>query len=240
VKRTVLELGGKSANIICEDADFDRAAPSAVVNFTRHSGQGCACFTRVLVHESRHDELVQQMVDAMAALKVGDPTDPATDMGPLISQQQRERVERYISVGRDEGAHVAFGGGRPAGLDKGYFVEATLFTGVANSMRIAQEEIFGPVGVVIPFSSDEEAVRIANDSPFGLSAGVWAKDAARAFAIASGLRVGTVTLNGGGGGVNAHGPFGGYKISGIGREFGEAGLDEYLETKTVNWPVASG
>jgi aldehyde dehydrogenase (NAD+) len=225
VKRTVLELGGKSANIMLDDADL---------------GQGCACFTRVLVHESRHDELVERMVQVLQDLKVGDPTDPTTDMGPLISAQQRDRVESYIALGREEGATVAFGGGRPTGLDAGHYVEPTLFTDVKNSMRIAQEEIFGPVGVVIPFSSDDEAVALANDSDFGLSGAVWSKDPVRAYRVATRLRTGMVTLNGGGGGVNAHGPFGGYKLSGIGREFGEAGLEEYLETKTVNWPVAPG
>ncbi|MCW2614497.1 MAG: putative aldehyde dehydrogenase [Frankiales bacterium] len=239
-KRTVLELGGKSANIVLDDADLARVAPYAVTNFTRHSGQGCACFTRVLVHESRHDELVERMLEVLRGLKVGDPTDPATDMGPLISARQRDRVESYVALGREEGATVAFGGGRPAGLDAGFFVEPVLFTDVKNSMRIAQEEIFGPVGVVIPFSSDDEAVSIANDSPFGLSGAVWAKDPVRAYGVATRLRTGMVTLNGGGGGVNPHGPFGGYKISGVGREFGEAGLEEYLETKTVNWAVASG
>jgi aldehyde dehydrogenase (NAD+) len=240
VKRTVLELGGKSANIILEDADLERVAPYAVTNFTRHSGQGCACFTRILVHESRHDELVERMVAVLQGVKVGDPTDPATDMGPLISAQQRERVESYIAIGREEGATVAFGGGRPPGLDAGHYVEPTLFTNVKNSMRIAQEEIFGPVGVVISFSSDDEAVALANDSDFGLSGAVWSQDPVRAYRLATRLRTGMVTLNGGGGGVNAHGPFGGYKTSGIGREFGEAGLEEYLETKTVNWPVAPG
>lgn len=240
VKKTILELGGKSANIVLEDADLARAAPYAVTNFTRHAGQGCACFTRVLVHESRHDELVERMLAILGGLRVGDPTDPATDVGPLISAAQRDRVERYVAIGREEGATIAFGGGRPAGLDNGFFVEPTLFTDVKNSMCIAREEIFGPVGVVIPFASDDEAASIANDSTFGLSAAVWSKDAVRAYSLATRLRVGTVTLNGGGGGVNAHGPFGGYKISGVGREFGEAGLDEYLETKTVNWAVASG
>jgi aldehyde dehydrogenase (NAD+) len=240
VKRTVLELGGKSANIILDDADLERVAPYAVTNFTRHSGQGCACFTRILVHESRHDELVERMVAVLHGVRVGDPADPATDMGPLISAQQRERVESYVAVGREEGATVAFGGGRPPGLDAGHYVEPTLFTNVKNSMRIAQEEIFGPVGVVIPFSSDDEAVALANDSDFGLSGAVWSRDPQRAYRLATRLRTGMVTLNGGGGGVNAHGPFGGYKTSGIGREFGEAGLEEYLETKAVNWPVAPG
>ncbi|MDQ1697907.1 MAG: aldehyde dehydrogenase [Frankiaceae bacterium] len=239
VKKTILELGGKSANIVLDDADLERAAPFAVTSFTRHAGQGCACLTRILVHESRHDELVARMRDVLAALKVGEPSDPATDMGPLISAAQRDRVERYVGIGREEGATIAFGGGRPP-FERGYFVEPTLFVDVKNSMRIAQEEIFGPVGVVIPFVDEDDAVVQANDSAYGLSGAVWSKDPARAYGIAARLRTGTVHMNGVGGGVNPHGPFGGYKLSGIGREFGEAAFDEYLETKTVNWPVAGG
>jgi aldehyde dehydrogenase (NAD+) len=238
-KKTILELGGKSANIVLDDADLGKVAPHAVTSFTRHAGQGCACFTRVLVHESRHDELIERMLPILGALTVGDPQDPATDMGPVISASQRDRIERYVAIGRDEGATVAFGGGRPE-VDRGYYVEPTLFVDVKNSMRIAQEEIFGPVGVVIPVADDDEAVVLANDSSFGLSGAVWSKDPVRAYAVASRLRTGTVYLNGVGGGVNPHGPFGGYKLSGVGREFGEAGLDEYLETKTINWPVAGG
>lgn len=239
-KRVVLELGGKSANIILADADLDRAVPHAALGFTRHSGQGCACLTRVLVHESRHDEAVERLAAALAALRVGDPNDPATNMGPLIRESQRARVERYVAIGRQEGARLVHGGGRPAGLDRGFYVEPTLFADVKNSMTIAQEEVFGPVGVVIPFADDAEAVTIANDSVFGLSGAVWSADPARAYAVASKVRTGTVYVNGGGGGTNPHGPFGGYKQSGIGREYGEAGLEEYLETKTVVWGVAGG
>jgi aldehyde dehydrogenase (NAD+) len=240
MKRIVLELGGKSANIILPDANLDRAVPFTAYGFTRHSGQGCACLTRVLVHESRYDEAVERLVAELAGLRVGDPDDPATDMGPLIRESQRARVERYIAVARHEGARLVHGGGRPAGLDTGYYVEPTLFADVKSSMRIAQEEVFGPVGVMIPFGDDAEAVAIANDSAFGLSGAVWSGDPARAYAVAGRMRTGTVTLNGGGGGTNPHGPFGGYKRSGIGREFGEAGLEEYLETKTVGWGVAGG
>jgi aldehyde dehydrogenase (NAD+) len=240
IKRTVLELGGKSANIILEDADLDRVIPHAALGFTRHSGQGCACLTRVLVHASRHDEVVERLARALAGLRVGDPSDAATDMGPLIRQSQRERVERYVRLGQAEGARLAFGGGRPPGLARGFFHEPTMFTDVRNDMRIAQEEIFGPVGVVIPFADDRDAVSIANDSAFGLSGAVWSADPRRAFAIAQRVRTGTIALNGGGGGTNPYGPFGGYKRSGIGREFGEAGLEEYLETKSVVWGVAAG
>lgn len=240
LKRVLLELGGKSATVLFADADFDRAVPHAVAGFTRHSGQGCACLTRILVEEPRHDEAVERLATALAGLRVGDPADPATDMGPLIREAQRARVERYVALGREEGARVAFGGGRPVGLDRGYFVEPTLFVGVKPAMTIAQDEIFGPVAVVVPFADDEEAVAIANDSRYGLSGAVWSADPRRAYAAASRLRTGTVVVNGGGGGTNPHGPFGGYKDSGVGREFGEAGLSEYLETKTVAWGVATG
>jgi aldehyde dehydrogenase (NAD+) len=186
------------------------------------------------------DETVDRMVDALAKLQIGDPQDPDTDVGPLIREAQRERVERYVAIGREEGARVVSGGGRPAGLDRGYYVEPTLFVDVDNSMRIAQEEVFGPVAVVIPFADDDEAVAIANDSRFGLSGAVWSADTKRAFAVAARLRTGGVSLNGGGGGTNAHAPFGGYKLSGVGRENGEAGLEEYLEKKSITWGVAGG
>jgi aldehyde dehydrogenase (NAD+) len=240
IKRVVLELGGKSANIILDDADLDRAIPHAALGFTRHSGQGCACLTRVLVHESRYAEVIERLTAALADLRVGDPDDPVTDMGPLIRAAQRDRVESYVRLAQEEGARLVYGGGRPDGLDRGFFHEPTLFAGVRSEMRIAQEEVFGPVGVVIPFADDTAAVAIANDSDFGLSGAVWSHDPRRAFTLATQVRTGTVMLNGGGGGTNPYGPFGGYKRSGIGREFGEAGLEEYLETKTVAWGVAAG
>jgi aldehyde dehydrogenase (NAD+) len=239
IKRVVLELGGKSANIITAGADLDRASAQAVTGFTRHSGQGCACQTRILVETTIHDELVDRIAQRLATLKIGDPRDEHTDIGPVISQAQRERIESFVEIGVDEGGTIAFGGGRP-GHARGYFVEPTLFVDVKNSMTIAQEEIFGPVAAVIPFGDDDEAVAIANDSRYGLGGSVWASDPRRAYEIASRMRTGTVTLNGGGGGVNPHGPFGGYKRSGNGREFGIAGLEEYLETKTINWAAASG
>lgn len=240
IKKVVLELGGKSANIICDDADLSRAVKAVVRDIILHAGQGCAFLTRTLVHRSRHDELVQLITAELAAVEVGDPTSPDTVMGPLGSAAQRARVEELIRVGVEEGATLAIGGGRPAGLDKGFFVEPTLFVDVDNSMRIAQEEFFGPVGVVIPFDDDDEAVRIANDSIYGLAGGVWAKDPVRAYTIARQIRTGYVTVNGGGGGLSPHGPFGGYKQSGLGRERGMAGLDEFLQTKTVVWGITSG
>ncbi|MEV8546893.1 aldehyde dehydrogenase family protein [Streptomyces sp. NPDC051572] len=240
LKKVVLELGGKSANIICADADLQRAVTDAIMGITMHAGQGCALLTRTLVHESRQDELVEMVTAALGEIQVGDPFDPKTGMGPLISSAQREKVESLIRTGADEGARIAYGGRRPAGLDKGFFVEPTLFVDVDNSMTIAQKEFFGPVGVVIPFHDDDEAVRIANDSEFGLNGGVWTKDPAHGYEIAKRIRTGTVGINGGGGAVSPHAAFGGYKQSGLGREWGEAGLDEYLQTKSITWGAAQG
>lgn len=235
LKKVVLELGGKSANIVRADGDLDGAVRSALAGITTHAGQGCSLLTRTLVHESVHDELVARLSAGLAAVRVGDPADPATTMGPLISEAQRDKVEKLIRVGEEEGARIVCGGRRPAGLDRGYFVEPTLFVGVDNDMTIARTEFFGPVGVVIPFRTDEEAVRIANDSPYGLAGAVWSADTVAAYEMASRIRAGGVTINGGSAGVNPRAAFGGYKQSGLGREWGEFGLDEYLQTKTVSW-----
>lgn len=235
LKKVILELGGKSANIVLPDADLSRVAPNVAVNMTAQAGQGCSLLTRTLVHESRLDELVGQVKTALDAVKVGDPADPATTMGPLISAAQRAKVEGLIRAGRDEGAQIAYGGGRPAGLDRGFFVEPTLFVDVDNSMTIAQREFFGPVGVVIPFRDEEEAVRLANDSDFGLAGGVWAADPVHAYRIATRIRAGMVYINGGGAGSSPHTPFGGYKGSGLGVERGEYGLEEFLLTKSIIW-----
>jgi aldehyde dehydrogenase (NAD+) len=240
LKKVVLELGGKSANIICDDADLSRVVPTVLFHMLAHSGQGCALLTRTLVHRSRYDELVGMAKDALSYVKVGDPADPSTTMGPLISAAQRDKVEGLIATGLEEGAQIAFGGGRPVGLDKGFFVEPTLLTGVDNDMAVAQKEFFGPVNVVIPFDDDEEAIRLANASDYGLSGGVWAKDPARAYAIAKRIRAGNISVNGGGGAISPHGPFGGWKQSGLGRERGTFGLEEFLEYKTVDWPIAQG
>lgn len=237
IKKVVLELGGKSANIILDDADLDKVLESVLAGFITHAGQGCALQTRVLVHQSLHDELVARIVGTLGFISVGDPADPGTMMGPLIRDVQRRRVEELIAAGVDEGAQIAFGGGRPSHLERGFFVEPTLFVGVDNSMRIAQEEFFGPVAVVIPFRDDDEAARIANDSRYGLAGGVWSADPQRAAAVARRLRTGMVVINGGGGGLNPAAPFGGYKHSGIGREFGQYGLAEYLQHKALQWPV---
>ncbi|WP_460062972.1 aldehyde dehydrogenase family protein [Streptomyces sp. YKOK-I1] len=235
LKKVVLELGGKSANIVRADGDLDGAVRSALAGITTHAGQGCSLLTRTLVHESVHDELVDRLRAALTAVRVGDPADPATTMGPLISAAQRDKVEKLIRSGEEEGARLVHGGRRPTGLDRGYFVEPTLFTGVDNDMTIARTEFFGPVGVVIPFRTDEEAVRIANDSPYGLAGAVWSADTTTAYEMASRIRAGGVTINGGSAGVNPRAAFGGYKQSGLGREWGEFGLDEYLQTKTVSW-----
>lgn len=236
-KKVVLELGGKSANILLDDADLDRVIESVLAGFLTHAGQGCALMTRILVHRSLHDELVGRVKAALDYIQVGDPADPAVTMGPLIREVQRERVEALIRTGIDEGAQLAHGGGRPAGRDRGYFVEPTLFVGVDNAMTIARSELFGPVAVVIPFDDDAEAVALANDSAYGLSGGVWSADPIRAYAVAEQLRTGMVVINGGGGGLSPHGPFGGYKHSGLGREFGAHGLSEFLQHKTIQWPV---
>jgi aldehyde dehydrogenase (NAD+) len=235
LKKVILELGGKSANIMLPDADLSRVVPSVVLNMTVQAGQGCSLLTRTLVHESRLDELVGQVKTALDAVKVGDPADPATTMGPLISAAQRAKVESLIQAGRDEGAQIAYGGGRPAGLDRGFFVEPTLFVDVDNSMTIAQKEFFGPVGVVIPFRDEEEAIRLANDSDFGLAGGVWAADPVHAYRIGTRIRAGLIYINGGGAGSSPHTPFGGYKSSGLGVERGEYGLEEFLLAKSIIW-----
>ena len=235
LKKVILELGGKSASIVLPDADLGRVAASVAVNMTAQAGQGCSLLTRTLVHESLLDDLVGRVKQELDRVKVGDPADPSVTMGPLISAAQRDKVESLIQAGRDEGAQVAYGGGRPAGLDRGFYVEPTLFVDVDNSMTIAQKEFFGPVGAVIPFRDEDEAVRLANDSAYGLAAGVWAADPVRAYRVATRIRAGLVYLNGGGAGSSPHTPFGGYKASGLGVERGEYGLEEFLLAKSVIW-----
>lgn len=235
MKRVFLELGGKSATIVLDDADL----PSAVLaglGVCFHAGQGCAIQTRMLLPRSRYDEGVELLKGAFANVPYGDPSRADVMMGPLISAKQRARVEGYIQKGVEEGATLAVGGGRPSHLPKGWFLEPTLFVDVDNSMTIAQEEIFGPVLVVIPFEDDDDAVRIANDSRYGLSGGVFSATLERSMAVARRLRTGGVSVNGGAP-YGPDVPFGGYKYSGIGRQNGLAGFDQYLEVKSVAWPV---
>jgi aldehyde dehydrogenase (NAD+) len=235
MKRVFLELGGKSATIVLDDADFDSALLVGIA-VCFHAGQGCAIPTRMLLPRSRYAEGVEKLKGIMAMAPYGDPQRPDVMMGPLISAKQRDRVLGYIQTGVDEGATLAYGGGRPAELPKGWYVEPTLFVDVDNSMTIAQEEIFGPVLVVIPYEDDDDAVRIANDSQYGLAGGVATADLDRGLAIAKRIRAGMVSVNGGA----ANGPdmpFGGYKLSGIGRQNGTAGFEQYLETKAVAWPL---
>ena len=233
-KRVTLECGGKSPAIILEDADIDSVVPALMPFAIMMSGQHCLAQTRILAHRSRYREVVDAISGAAAELTVGDPRDPATEVGPLVAERQRRRVEDYIASGRADGATITVGGGRPASQPKGWYVEPTIFANVANSMRIAQEEIFGPVLVVIPFDDDNDAVRIANDSRYGLSGSVWSQDPDRAMNIARQVRAGSLTLNGYR--IEFGAPFGGYKESGIGREFGPEGLGSFLEHKTINLP----
>ncbi|MEZ5323130.1 MAG: aldehyde dehydrogenase [Microthrixaceae bacterium] len=230
--RVFLELGGKSAFVVLEDADVAAAASMAGFTVSTHAGQGCAITTRLVVPRSRLDEVVEAGAATMSSRAAGDPTDPGTVCGPLISARQRERVEGYLQLARDEGATFACGGGRSAKFDRGYFVDPTLVVGLDNSSRVAREEIFGPVLTVIAHDGDDHAVAIANDSPYGLSGSIYAADTERALSVAARIRTGTLGINGGLW-YSADVPFGGYKQSGIGREMGVAGFEEYLETKAV-------
>jgi aldehyde dehydrogenase (NAD+) len=235
VKRLFLELGGKSANIVLEDADFPSAMMSGLAVCT-HAGQGCAIPTRMLIPRSRYEEGIELLVATMASVPYGDPQRSDVIMGPLISEKQRSRVLGYIERGVNEGATLAFGGQRPTDLPKGWYVEPTLFTDVDNSMVIAQEEIFGPVLVVIAFDDDDDAVRIANQSNYGLGGAVTSGSLERSLAVASRVRTGILSVNGGMP-YGADLPFGGFKHSGVGRQNGTAGFDQYLETKSLAWPA---
>ncbi|HEX3565184.1 MAG TPA: aldehyde dehydrogenase family protein [Acidimicrobiales bacterium] len=230
LKRLFLELGGKSADIVLDDADFDTKLPRAG-NVCFHSGQGCVILTRMLLPRSRYEEGMAIIEESFRNVPYGDPTDPKNIQGPQISAIQRDRVLGYIEKGRDEGAQLVVGGGRPAHLDKGYFVEPTLFADVDNSMTVAQEEIFGPVLVVIPFDDDDDAVRLANENHYGLGVGVTSGSEDRAMAVARRIRAGTASVNGGAW-YGADSPFGGYKASGVGRQNGIEGFEQYTQTKT--------
>jgi acyl-CoA reductase-like NAD-dependent aldehyde dehydrogenase len=234
LKRTLLELGGKSPQIVFADAPREAALKGATQVWTFHSGQICIAGTRLLVERSIYDEFTRAMVEIAGRIKVGDPREPGTVMGPLVSAAQRDRVERFIQSGRDEGATVACGGKRPAHLPKGFYVEPTLFIGARNDMTIAREEIFGPVVTAIPFDDEAHAIALANDSDYGLYGYVWTGDSARGLRVARALRTGTVQVNNSGG-MNPDAPFGGYKRSGIGRDGGLYALDAYSEQKYIGW-----
>jgi acyl-CoA reductase-like NAD-dependent aldehyde dehydrogenase len=231
IKKVTLELGGKSAFVVLDDAPFDKAIVAGARNAMLNSGQTCSAWTRMVVPRSRYREALDLAAQAIGGLKLGDPLDASSRLGPLISATQRERVEGYIAKGKQEGARVVLGGGRPAGFAKGYYVEPTIFADVNSKMTIAQEEIFGPVLSVLPYESEDEAVEIANDTIYGLAGGVWSGDPERAMRVARRMRTGQVDVNGGR--YNPLAPFGGYKKSGIGRELGMFGLEEYLQIKSI-------
>jgi acyl-CoA reductase-like NAD-dependent aldehyde dehydrogenase len=235
VKKVSLELGGKGPVLVTDDADLDAAVDAALFGCCLYCGQMCESGTRLLLPDSIHDEFVSRMIARAKTIKLGDPADFETDMGPVISRKQRDRVLEYIEIGKQEGATVAIGGGVPEGseFDRGFWIAPTILTDVTNDMRVAQEEIFGPVLSVIRYSDEDEAVRIANDTIYGLSAAVWSQDYERALEIAYRLRAGTVWVNDVHM-INPESPFGGFKQSGLGREMGRHALDEYTEVKHVH------
>jgi aldehyde dehydrogenase (NAD+) len=217
---------------VLDDADLAGACAMAGFTASMHAGQGCAITTRLVVPRAHYDDAVAAAAGTMSGIKPGDPNDPGTVCGPVISARQRDRVQGYLDSAIAEGGTFACGGGRPAGRDVGYFIEPTVIAGLGNDARVAREEIFGPVLTVIAHDGDEDALRIANDSPYGLSGTVFSADPDRAARFASRMRVGTVNVNGGVW-YSADAPFGGYKQSGNGREMGLAGFEEYLEIKTI-------
>jgi betaine-aldehyde dehydrogenase len=236
LKRVSLELGGKSAAILLDDVDLSTALPLMMPNAIMNNGEACISLTRILAPRDRYAEVSEALVESVRAMKVGDALDPATEVGPLVAERQRDRVESYFRIGEEEGAKLAIGGGRPEGLDKGWFVEPTVFLDVDNSMRIAQEEIFGPVLSVIPYDDEADAVRIANDSDYGLCGAVYTGDNDRGLNVARQVRTGTYMVNSNVP-IDFSSPFGGYKASGVGREFGEDGLELFLEKKTITLPA---
>ena len=232
VKRVHQELGGKSPNVLLDDADFERAVKQSVLHVFQNSGQSCNAPTRMLVPAARLAEVEALAKRVAEGVVVGDPTSEKTNIGPVVSKIQYDRVESYIAKGIAEGAKLVIGGpGRPEGLDKGYYVRPTIFSNVSNDMTIAREEIFGPVLCILPYENEDQAVQIANDTPYGLAAYVWSKDNLHARRIGGRIRAGQVTLNGASGTMNT--PFGGFKMSGNGREYGEFGLKDFLEVKAV-------
>jgi aldehyde dehydrogenase (NAD+) len=231
IKKVCLELGGKSAFVVLDDAPFDKAIPAGVNNCMQNSGQTCSAWTRMLVPRARQGEAIELAKGQLAKLTLGDPFDPKTRLGPLASANQRDTVLSYIDKGKKEGAELVAGGGAPAGLEKGFYVEPTVFANVDNRMEIAQEEIFGPVLSIVPYDTEDEAVRLANDSIYGLAGGVWAGTQEKALDVARRLRTGQIDINGGR--FNVLAPFGGYKKSGIGREIGPLALEEFFQLKSI-------
>jgi aldehyde dehydrogenase (NAD+) len=232
MKRVTLELGGKSPNILLDDAPFDRAIPASLGIAFLNSGQACAAGTRLLVPNSRLDAVKRAIVEAIRLFPVGDPADPKTAIGPMVSERPYDRVQSYIRKGIEEGAEVLVGGeGRPKGLEAGFFVKPTVFVNVTNDMTIAREEIFGPVLSVIAYDTEGDAIRIANDTDFGLHAFVNGADLGRARRVASRIRAGRVAINGMHDDQQA--PFGGFKHSGVGREFGTFGIEAFLEPRAI-------
>lgn len=234
LKRVHLELGGKSAAIVLDDADLDQVVPYASSPAFFHAGQGCAMCTRVLVPKPKQDALVERLDMFLTnVVSIGDPADPAVMLGPVIREERRQKIEEYIASGKADGARLTTGGGRPKDKPRGYFLQPTVFADVRNDMRIAREEIFGPVLSVLPFGDLEEAVRIANDSPYGLGGAIYSADTAKALEVAKRIRTGTLNINSA---LNLmHLPFGGFKESGIGREGGRWGMDEYTEIQAITW-----
>ncbi|MFD7162012.1 aldehyde dehydrogenase [Streptomyces violascens] len=236
--RVTLELGGKSAAVILPDADLAATVEGVVPAAWMNNGQACVAQTRILAPQSRYDEIAEAFAAAAGALVVGDPLDTATQVGPLVAKRQQQRSLDYIRIGQEEGAKILTGGGRPAGLDRGWYVEPTLFGGVDNAMRIAREEIFGPVICLLPYADEAEALRIANDSEYGLSGSVWTGDVEHGIEFGRKVRTGTFNVNTFS--LDMLGPFGGYKSSGLGREFGPEGFGEYLEHKMIHLPAGHG
>jgi betaine-aldehyde dehydrogenase len=236
IKRCTLELGGKSAGIILEDVNLATAVPQMLGAGLLNNGQACAAQTRFLAPRSRYQEVVDAMAAGMKAMKVGSSLDPATQIGPVVAKRQRDKILGYLDAGKQAGAKVATGGGRPASEKKGWFIEPTLFYDVSNQMKIAREEIFGPVLVVIPYDGEEEAIAIANDSDYGLGGGVWCGDTAHGVEVAARIRTGTITVNTPML-VDMNSPFGGFKKSGIGRECGPEGIAPYTEYQSIIQPA---
>lgn len=238
LKRIVMELGGKSALIVRADADIQQAAAAGLMGFVTHGGQGCALTTRHLVHNSVRPQFVAALQAMLGHVKIGNPADPSVGYGPLIREVARARTEKYVTIAQDEGATLVAGGKRPDGFAKGFFFEPTLFDNVRNDSRLAQEEVFGPIGAVIGFDDDDEAIALANASDFGLSGAIYSGDPGKAFEMALRIRTGGVSINGGAGTMQSDAPFGGIKRSGYGREYGEDGLNEFTYQKVISFHAA--